>query len=271
MYLRGALLIVVLCATSVEGRPSGLLGFFMGLFGGDNKDDLEDPGGLPRGLVNPICKGLTNFAGGLLADQIPEEFQDELKSVRCGCKFNGLRDLEIGCDLAEPVCLPSGGEGLDGATRDLQTGNETSEICGIPIYRGTWFRPYRISGQKPHLESLACIELTGDALGGAKLSTLCIAAKSKEGVTGIANLESCRLYAVRSDGTKQECNSCQACPDSQLSMTFDCSNVDLDESPDSELFLPDLGDQCFASGLMSMKDIKSGEKGAYEPFMTRVN
>jgi hypothetical protein len=268
MYLRGALLILVAaqCATYAEGAPSGLLGWLIGLFDGDNDDDLVDPGGLPRGLINPICKGLTNFAGGILADQLPEEFQDELKTIQCGCEFNGLRDLEIGCNLKEPVCLGD----LDGddAVRNLQTGQE---VCGIPIYRGTWFRPYRITGQRPHLESLACLELTGSALGGAKLSKLCIAAKSKEGATGIANLESCRMYTVRSDGSKLECNSCKACPESQLSITFDCSNVDLDESPDTELFLPDLGDQCFASGVMSMKDIKSGEKGAYTPFMTPMN
>jgi hypothetical protein len=156
----------------------------------------------------------------------------------------------------------------DDAIRNLQ---EEEEICGTPIYRGTWFRPYRLTGQKPHLESLACLELTGAGLGGAKLSKLCIAAKHKEGAMGIANLETCRLYTVRSDGTKQECNSCKACPESQLSMTFDCSNVDLDESPDSELFLPNLGDQCFSTGAMSMKDIKSGETGAYTPFMTKVN
>lgn len=225
-------------------------------------DDPEGPGDvddeLPSGLINVVCKNLVNVMGGVLADQVDlgDEINGVIDSIECGCAMDGLRDIKVGCNIPEPICV------------EFETGDNTvQEICGEPQYRGTLERPLRITGKKPNLLSAACVKLSGGTADS--MSKLCVEADHKDGFTEIAKLDSCTIYAVRQNGKIDTCNSCTPC-DGDLSVKFDCSNIDLDESPDRELILPSFADECFATGLLSTGDLK-GETGSYVPFLTKVN
>jgi hypothetical protein len=193
--------------------------------------------------MNHCC--LTFFVGNANCElTVFCEFNDVIDSIKCGCGTDGL-SMVVGCNILEPVCV------------DI----DTETFCGTPTYRGK-FRELIIGTAK--LESTACVAITGTGQA-ASMSKLCVTA-----VTSFTKLKTCEIFAVRKDKSIEACNSCTPC-DGGLSVTFDCTNLDLDESADDELFIPDLAGECVGSGLMTVSDVKKGIKGSYKPFMSPVN
>lgn len=184
----------------------------------------------PPGLdLDAICDGLIAQIDTITQSidvPIPEEFADFADNILCTCGFvvsQTIIDLE--CVYSEQICLPLGDE----------------ELCGEPTFGGVYdINPIAAD----ELNSKACFTFVDDT---TTLSDLCIEVDHGSSFLGIATLETCEIYALRSDGSQSPCE-CSICDAPSLQLTFDCSGVDLDEDLEKEFILPDfLNGTCFGA------------------------
>lgn len=169
------------------------------------------------GLVgNGICGVAIRAATNI--DSVAEFITND--DIDCNC---GITDgyAFLGCEITSEICVEE-------------------SVCGTVDLRGQ----YHVSGRRNEefYKTTGCFTLQTDGLGDYK--DFCVELDHSGTPDQLSNAEffifDCDMWS-KDGGVNEKCSFCQACNDNK-GIAFDCSNVDLDKSPDSEFTIPSNGE-----------------------------
>jgi hypothetical protein len=233
----------------------------------DINDDL--PGGFTGRICNQLKKTVTNYA---LTGTDNETLQVKslLNSVTCGCQLLGLGgEMKFGCNVAEPICIAANLDIPDLPANVTIEGSD-NELCAEAnvraVYNGrSLFTPFA----KETLKVEACGSILSAPFvpSDAVLPRLCVKAETNDGLLNLVSLKSCEIFAIYSNKTIEKCNSCNVCGTDGLGVSFDCSNIIIDESGQLNFTIPSFADQCLSSGTIPLGKVGSSDF-QYRPFLT---
>ena len=265
--------------------------------------DSDLPGGLVFGGVCDRLKNLAiDFAIKQTGAEIPVEVEGIIDSIKCGCDVVRLGgESKFGCNFQEPVCqnISLGSvpifRALQGTTAPTPSPStiptaaptpgfvvpEGLGICATASVRADFNRRTALTPfEAATLETSACAELISATFypndiplfpPGVTIPKICGKIKHADGLLNILNvtttLESCDIFVVRPDKTVQACAKCEICGESGLGVSFDCSNVNFDNSGQTNITLPSFADTCLGSGSIPLGKLND-PSFVYRPFLS---
>ena len=240
--------------------------FTFGLIDIKDNDALEEiDDDLPGGLIfGGVCDRLKNIALKQVAGEVPDELQDIVDNVKCGCdvlRFGG--EMKFGCNFENPVCV-----NLTTEIIPFGNNNTVPGLCATANIRADYNgRSALTPFAKETLRTSACAEIINATFfeEGVTVPKLCARVDHNDGLLNLASLKSCELFVVRPDETVP-CNSCTICGDDGLGIKFDCSNINLDSSGKNNWIIPAL-ETCLSAGTVPLNKLDD-ESFVYRPFLS---
>lgn len=179
--------------------------------------DIPDPLGNPdAGFAGTAFCGVA-IGTATRIDAVAEFITAD--DIDCNCGTNGGY-AHLDCEITREICVEEG-------------------ICGTVAVDGTYF--VRGRNNEEYYRSTGCFDLTTD---GYDMKDFCVELDHSGVPEDLTNPEvfifDCDMWAKGPDG-RETCNSCASCNDN-TGIAFNCSNVDLDKSPDAEFIIPSDGE-----------------------------